>query len=370
MVVAEAEPLRPTKAAAASGHVGALDGLRFLAFFGVFVFHALQNSPRLRPWAVYGALGVQVFFVLSGFLIGGILLQLREDSAVSLGARLKTFYVRRALRIFPLYYMFLLLLLLLPYVGITQIGGAEWFVWNATYLTNVKIYFDGGMGALSHFWSLAVEEHFYMLSPLVVLLSGTRGLSFGFVALWVACAAARVWFFVRGDTHAYVLSPMQFDCMTVGMAAAMIQAHGQFLGIGYERGLRIATSAAFAVVPLFALQHVESPFLQLPATALSQWVFAVAVAGLVLVIWNSKSRGLSRFLSLAPLPYLGKISYGLYVFHFPCLVLAYAWLSPIMSHGTAIPGLIMTLLVSMLSWHLFEGPINAQKRHFSYRRAR
>jgi peptidoglycan/LPS O-acetylase OafA/YrhL len=73
---------------------------------------------------------------------------------------------------------------------------------------------------------------------------------------------------------------------------------------------------------------------------------------------------------MTPLPYLGKISYGLYVFHFPCLLLAYVWFSPFIAHGTAIPGLLMTVGASMLSWHFFEKPMNAQKKGFSYVRTR
>jgi peptidoglycan/LPS O-acetylase OafA/YrhL len=121
----------------------------------------------------------------------------------------------------------------------------------------------------------------------------------------------------------------------------------------------------FLVVPVFALERSGHIALSIFGKATSQWVFAIAIGGLVLTLWNSKSFILSRWLSMGPLPYLGKISYGLYLFHFPCLLLTYVWLSPFMAHGTAIPGLFMTLGISMLSWHFFDGPINAQRRRFS-----
>src|SRR5262249_33480006 len=113
--------LKGTTIPSTSGHVRALDGLRFFAFLGVFVWHALQNSPSLRPWVSYGALGVQVFFVLSGFLIGSILLEQRDRCEIKLATRLKIFYIRRSLRIFPLYYLTLSILLILPFIGIPYI---------------------------------------------------------------------------------------------------------------------------------------------------------------------------------------------------------------------------------------------------------
>ena len=134
-----------TAPSAGQSHVQSLDGVRFFAFFGVFVFHALQNNATLAPWAAHGALGVQIFFVLSGFLIGDILLSLRDRASVPLGQRLRTFYVRRALRIFPLYYLVLALIALLPSIGITVIGGRDVLIWNATYLTNVAMYLGHGM---------------------------------------------------------------------------------------------------------------------------------------------------------------------------------------------------------------------------------
>jgi peptidoglycan/LPS O-acetylase OafA/YrhL len=349
----------------ASGHVRALDGLRFFAFLGVFVWHALQNSASLRPWVTYGTLGVQVFFVLSGFLIGGILLEWRGRREMTLATRLKIFYIRRSLRIFPLYYLVLSILLILPFIGIPYIGGSENFFWNASYLTNFRMYFGGEFGVLSHFWSLAIEEHYYLLAPLVIFLVPMRGLAWAFVTCWIGVAIARALFALSGDENAHVLSPMQFDCMTVGMAAAMIQHRSDFLGVDYRNAITMSKLMGFLVVPVFALERSGPVALSVFAKATSQWVFAVAVGGLVLTLWNSKSFVLSRWLSMRPLPYLGKISYGLYVFHFPCLLLAYVWLSPFMAYGTAIPGLFMTLGISMLSWHFFEGPINAQRQRFS-----
>ena len=262
--------LKGTAVLPALGHVGALDGLRFFAFFGVFVWHALQNSPSLRPWVSYGTLGVQVFFVLSGFLIGSILLEQRDRRDVTLANKLKTFYIRRSLRIFPLYYLALLILLVLPLIGMPYVGGSTNLFWNAFYLTNFRMYFGGEFGVLSHFWSLAVEEHFYLLAPLVIFLSPMRGLAWAFVGCWISVAIARVLFALSDEENAHVLSPMQFDCMTVGVAAAMIQHRGNFLGIDYRGAIAIAKLMGFLIVPVFALERSGSIALALFGKATSQ----------------------------------------------------------------------------------------------------
>ncbi len=284
----------------------------------------------------------------------------------SAGTRLWTFYIRRALRIFPLYYMTLLLLLVLEWAGVTLIGGKSYFVWNITYLANFKMYWDRATpGVLSHFWTLCVEEQFYLVAPLVLLTISFRKVCLGFIALWIGCVIARVLLF--NDSFSYLLSPLQFESMTVGIAAAALQRDGTFLGITRARAMQIAGACAIAVVPVFTLEHFPWKIAQVFSAAVSSWVFAVAVAGLILLLWNSEYPRLTRVLSTRPWPYLGKISYGLYVFHFPCQLLCYVWFGSIMSHGTAIPALVMTVALAAASWHFVERPINDLKRYFPYR---
>jgi peptidoglycan/LPS O-acetylase OafA/YrhL len=98
---------------------------------------------------------------------------------------------------------------------------------------------------------------------------------------------------------------------------------------------------------------------------LENFIFSTAVAGLILLLWNTKQSRLARFLVSPPFPYLGKISYGLYVFHLPCLVLASVWFA-FMPHGSALPAFAMTVGLSALSWRVLEHPINNLKRYFPY----
>src|SRR5262249_40880734 len=140
-----------------------LDGLRAVAVLAVVAHHTLPGPlvDALNP----GAAGVRLFFVLSGFLITGILLGCRESMAQQgAGQALASFYARRFLRIFPLYY-FALAVVLLAGVQEARDGAA----WHLAYLSNVYGVRQGWLGSLAHFWSLAVEEQFYLVWPALVL---------------------------------------------------------------------------------------------------------------------------------------------------------------------------------------------------------
>ena len=346
-------------------HVRSLDGLRFFAFLAVFVLHAYQGNKHLSRVVGYGGLGVSVFFVLSGFLIGGGLLEVRRVAQSPLRSSVRPFYIRRALRIFPLYYMALGLLLLLQWAGEDAVGGSDLLPWNLTYTTNVKFYVDGNVGgSLAHLWSLSVEEHFYLIAPLVILTLTTRQLSWVCVGTWIAAAAGRMFFWWNGDYIIGVLSPFPFDCLTVGIAAAIVQAEGNFLGVGRDTVLRISRWAlAAAVVVLLLRQFQDQRIAGLLGQGFENITVSLAVAGLVLSLWTSAATRSASFLAVTPLPYLGRISYGLYVFHLPCLVLAAVWFS-FLPFGHAVPALAMTIGLAALSWRFVEGPINAQKRRF------
>ena len=158
----------------AAEHMPQLDALRALAFVGVAVSHWSPNFlAGIVPWGT----GVQLFFVLSGFLITGILLRSRPaDLGISMPTALRVFYVRRCLRIFPLYYGVLALCLLFAIGPI-----ATTWPWHVSYLSNLFYARQGHASPVEdpflHLWSLSVEEQFYLLWPLVALVANRRALS-------------------------------------------------------------------------------------------------------------------------------------------------------------------------------------------------
>ena len=358
-------------ATAEKRHNRALDGLRFFAFLLVFFFHALQRSPW-GQWPIirFGYLGVPIFFVLSGFLIGGILLDLKDKTrpGFGLGAKLKTFYIRRALRIFPVYYLFIgILALLLLLSGRPDPVANDSFFWHLSYLTNVRS-FAAGMDHIrqGHFWSLAVEEHFYMLAPLVVLLVKPRTLVLLLAGVIVAVAGARALIDHSGSSRDFwVLSPMQFDLLGLGIATAIIERKGQFAGMG-ARGLRWLGIGGAIFFILF-IAHYYWPVHGTGGlfATFGPISLGLATAALVLTLWQRPTWFPARVLGFRAFAYFGQISYGLYLFHPNCL----GWSSH--HYGTynltnAWIGLAITMAVAMLSWHLFEKPINDLKNRFAY----
>ncbi|MBN2576999.1 MAG: acyltransferase [Deltaproteobacteria bacterium] len=365
---------RPTPHASKTGDVGhnhALDGLRFFAFLLVFFFHALQKSPW-GNWPIirFGYLGVPIFFVLSGFLIGGILLDLRDKHRPGFGlaAKLKTFYIRRALRIFPVYYLFIgILALLLAMSGRPDPVARDSFFWHLAYLTNFRSFF-AGMDNIrqAHFWSLAVEEHFYLLAPLVVLLARPRTLAGLLASIIAAVAVARYAIYATGSARDFwVLSPMQFDLLGLGIATAIIERKGSCLGIDARRLRMLGLLSAVFFVLFVRRFYLGRPGIGIWYATFGPLSLGVATAALVLTLWQRPTWLAARFLALRPFAYFGQISYGLYLFHPNCLGWSEQYYGKYNLPNTFV-GLVATLAVAMLSWHTFEKPINNLKNRFHY----
>ena len=339
-------------------HRRGLDGLRALAVACVAWYHWRPSSfaGSSIPWA---GLGVQTFFVISGFLITGILLDQRSESARAFV--LQRFYIRRVLRIFPLFYGTLVVAFIAGARGVH-----ETWPWHASYLSNIYFYRWGWVGQLSHFWSLAVEEQFYLFWPLVIIFLPAR---FLLPTILLSIVGARV--FESSLTAAYpalnagILMP---SCMSaLGM--------GAFLAYGERRKLpmqAIAIGLLACAAVGYALWHVSERFQPIGRTA-----WDCALGWLV----YSSARGVRGpfgwLLESAPLRYLGRISYGLYMFHnFGGAIwwqmsrwlgnpawLGWMYATPVIR----IAGLAaLTIGLASLSWHFFERPINDLKRTFPY----
>ena len=211
------------------GHIPALDALRGVAVLAVLLYHfGSHTAPegtvgRLTSTLLrLGGSGVDLFFVLSGFLITGILYDSKGR-----GRYFRDFYVRRSLRIFPLYYVVLIGgLLVLPALGVgVDAGPASDRPWLWVYGTNAVQATRGAyvFGWFDHFWSLAVEEHFYLVWPLVIAALGRRaamGASLG----CVATAVVSRWALVANGDHAiaaYVATPCRLDALAVGAFLAL-----------------------------------------------------------------------------------------------------------------------------------------------------
>ncbi|MEO5959741.1 MAG: acyltransferase [Opitutaceae bacterium] len=350
-------------------HMPQLDGLRAVAFVWVAVSHWTPHFlSKALPWGT----GVQLFFVLSGFLITGILLRARPaDLGISLASALKVFYARRMLRIFPLYYGVLALCLLFAVEPIFQ----TW-PWHVSYLSNFYYTWHPHGADVSdpflHLWSLSVEEQFYLLWPLVVLVASPRVLPGILIASIVGSTVFRVSIahLAPGLASIRYLTPSCLDALAVGGLIAYAKHTAGPTGVRKIARVFLWLGLAGLVLAIWGLSPLVG---QGDATRVGH-TFLVIVYGALVAQGALGFGGITgQFLRFQPVLYLGKISYGLYVYHyFAPLILVrlakpFGWdpgLWPRAAVVLAYSG--FTLLAAMASWHLYEFPINRLKRHFLY----
>jgi peptidoglycan/LPS O-acetylase OafA/YrhL len=355
-------------------HLPALDGLRGVAILMVMVHNLrritepLPGDPLSLAWvklADMGWIGVQLFFVLSGFLITRILLNTQEAANYFRG-----FYARRALRIFPLYYGTLLVwLLLLPALGLSVARRSSYDLYWWVFLSNWVAPFHQLGNGLGHFWSLAVEEQFYLLWPLAVWRLSARGVLWLCGVLSVLSLASRIVLLAQGaPTEAvYEFTICRMDALAMGgavAAALAIPTLHEWLAARLRwmtllAGITFVAGAAVSKLYRLSGFSAQTAGYSLLALAFAIWVLAIAL--------GAGSAGLrSPFLRMA-----GKYSYALYVFHFP---LDMTWRSFAGTKGATISVWgdliqvlalsLLTLVLAMASYFLVESPILRLKSRF------
>jgi len=367
------------------GHLPGLDGVRGVAILLVMAVHFVGNATphtfgeRLAvKLGNYGVLGVDLFFVLSGFLITGLLLDAK-------GGRhyFRNFYARRTLRIFPLYYFVLgLLLVVLPRFAtlpppLEEARLHQAWLWTYTANFYIAAKASWALTYLSHFWSLAIEEHFYLLWPLIVFTVSRKALARVCVAVLVAGFTLRAWLALAGvsELSISVLTPCRVDTLCVGALLAVLarrEGAADFL-VGHSAPAAIVIGAATFLLSLWcATTGIGLPVLH----QLRGSLFALFFGALTLTSLRDPRRSLaaqvfqSRWLRI-----FGKYSYGLYVYH---ALISYQMMTThfedrlgaaLGSHSLAIAGqtvlgVALSLGISVLSYELFEKQFLALKSLF------
>jgi peptidoglycan/LPS O-acetylase OafA/YrhL len=347
--------------------------------------HTLAGAPRAAPLnavvmrlASVGWIGVDLFFVLSGFLITGILLDQRGSARF-----LRTFYGRRVLRIVPVYVVFLACWMwVAPSVDAISLPTAERLRhvqgWYWTFLANVFLAVRGWTVAAdgpTHLWSLAVEEQFYLIWPFVVLALPPRVLPRAALACIVGAECCRIIAVVSGappQTN-YVLLPTRMDTLAVGAFLACAARDPGLLRLVQRHSvvvIGVATAAILAVAGIAHTFDFENPFVQLVGYP------ALALLGGVLVFAVSKSPTLFAGRTLR---FLGRYSYGIYVWHW-LVIVALRHTTTVLEprlrggsylafYGEALAAVIgASVLVALASWYAVEAPFLRLKRLFPYAR--
>jgi peptidoglycan/LPS O-acetylase OafA/YrhL len=348
----------------------ALDGLRGIAILLV-IFH---HNYDFLPLSTFTWFGVDLFFVLSGFLITDILLRTKGQKNF-----LQNFYLRRALRIFPLYYIGLLLFfLLVPFISqlheqYKYYHDNQQMAWF--HLTNWLYIFEhrpNTMLLLGHFWSLSIEEQFYLIWPFVILLCrNLQQLARAIKMILAACILFRLisWLQWGGGYTGFSFQYMtRIDGLCIGSLVAIWRLSDSS---AFQKKLtQFALIVLGIYLCVFSLSLTIFP--GLPHTMLLGYTIIGAVFGIVIVLAISpKTTYLNRILENKWLMRCGKISYGLYIFHWPVLSLfrLYFWnqLSGSGLNDTvaqlilSTSALLVSILVSVLSYVFFERRILALK---------
>ncbi|MBP0019355.1 MAG: acyltransferase [Cyanobacteria bacterium SBLK] len=374
------------------GYIPILEGYRGIACLLVFFVHIYfsQSEQNLSFFAVIynkilsiGWCGVDAFFVLSGFLITGILLDNKEESHY-----FKHFYIRRVLRIFPLYYVTLSIFLFLLRPALNQDEGYLYFVsiqnWYWLYLQNWEIALHGReiLHFLSHFWSLAVEEQFYLFWPFIVYFI-PRHFFGGTIAFLITFSILirNILLLSHLPNQSLIIlysnTLCRMDSLAVGAAIAFLvrSPYGLPLLIRYSRLLFLLSSCS-----LTAIFIIRGKFDRLDPLIQSFGYSLLAIffgSLLIFSLYLSEDCLFVRVLSWSPFRQLGRISYSFYIYHVPILALfrnsltRYAmdltrsyWVGEflvVLFFG------IVTFAVASLSWHILEKPILKLKKYFPTR---
>lgn len=346
-----------------------LDALRAFAVMGVMWYHWAPEYYFGLPWAS----GVSLFFVLSGFLITGILFDARyrhENRWWSL----RQFYARRILRIWPIFYLTIAVGVLLNFNNVREV-----WMWHAAYLTNfLTSIMQYRSGPFQHFWSLSVEEQFYICWPLIMLFI-PRSRILPFIIFTIILSPVFRLFVVLKFPEIKYWHMLPFSCLDMlGMGALL--AYVTRFEKASEGGFadRLVSVLGWVGIPSSVIiggyRIMNGGELPLIPDALRSIAISMFFGWLVYNAAKGFRGRLGRFLETKWLIFVGKISYGLYVYHMftPAIV---DYISGLLHVSTRLTHPVVfripiyaavTLGIAVLSWNVIERPINSLKRFFPY----
>jgi len=362
-----------------SRHIPPLDGLRGVAIVLVAIHNIAapvqHEAPNVLLRAIFyahaaGWVGVQLFFVLSGFLITGILVDTKGAPSFY-----RSFYLRRGLRIFPLYYIVLFVWLVLAPLIVRLpdwivVEQHRWRLFYWFYVSNWIEAWDLHVTGFGHFWSLAVEEQFYLFWPLVVVALSRRTLARTCVTLAVVAFFVRVAIPLVGlpAYASYTFTFARMDALVLGAFAALIVRDADWLARAkrYLPRARVLLPLAVALVALPSKGFGRDRYLTqtIGYALLSLWSTELVLSSVLQEADGAPAR-LRRFLSQKPLRILGKYSYAIYVLHVPIGLPLSHFVSPYVDAGPTwrrvavlvgfeLAVMLASFVAALLTWNLIE----------------
>ncbi len=352
-----------------------LDALRFVAFLAVFMHHALPRdagvylskgfSPAATEWLLAakegGAFGLDLFFALSSYLITELLLR---EYASRGSFSVSAFYVRRALRIWPLYFTFLALtVLVIPMILPAETFGPIYIASFALFVGNWVCAVQGiPFSVASPLWSISVEEQFYIGWPLLLRFFGVSRIKQLAIAMLVSAIAMRVLLAIVGVQHPGVWcnTIARLDPIALGAILAFaLNGRAPQIRNAVRVVMVVAAFAGWLLIAKF-LAH-DGP------TSVATYGLSAVTSVMLLVAVLRTDAPLLRVPPLSWIVYLGRISYGLYVFHLFALAFVMQLAVPIGFELRVLLSLMLTVALAATSYQLLELPFLKLKKRFSYR---
>jgi len=353
-----------------SSYLPQIDGLRALAVIAVFFDHMLQIEAFRKIY--WGQIGVVHFFTISGLLITMILLNNRvraEQTNQGMSSILRGFYARRFIRIFPIYYLTVAILVIFNFEYVT-----DNLFWTLTHTTNLsQAFFGHNYFRAVHFWTLSVEEQFYLFFPLIVLMVRKEHLKYAILALICFSPLFRFIGTAFLETSWAMNNRATFSAFDSLCLGALYSYYLVFYETHQRSFRNLLRLCLFVGVPMFfgvQLYVLASPQ-SLGGLRDGDIIYrtladlSIAMSSIVVLHLAVRNSGwaVGRFLQWEPLRYIGKISYGAYLYH------NFLRLIPLEIEDPYVKFLLLSILslgLASLSWHMLEEPLNRLKRHFPY----
>lgn len=358
-----------------------LDGLRGIAILLV-MFHRFWpqtgSLARYAPIAELGWVGVDLFFVISGFLITGILVDTKSDPHY-----LRNYLARRTLRIFPLYYLYAGAVLIAipvsqggPYFETPFIRAAGSPLWYLLYFGNCP----EALGRdppflLGHLWSLAIEEQFYLTFPLIVLVATRVGLARGLVGAILLAPVLRflaLLVFPGKERVQYLATPCRMDAIATGALLAVLVREGLLRSVRavVVRNCVIAAAAILVAAAALGCLARTAPL----GRVLGYSIVAFTFGSVVLFTLMNRGARATASLRFRPLLFIGKICYATYLFHRPVNVIVDQTMAHFGAEDLAVSfsailiKIGLTIAIATVSWNVLEHPLLQLKRYFEPQR--
>lgn len=346
-------------------HYSQINALRFFAAFGVIHLHwfdkgilSLFDLTTSLDFS-FGSYGVQIFFILSGFLIAEILIK-KKRSTEDRSRILKNFYIRRVLRIFPVYFLYIFLLLLLKdkYV-------LDNIIWYLSHTVNIRFYLDQSLSDIwsDHLWTLSIEEQFYLFFPLIFVFISKR-MELVFVILLLSFSIVYDVVSVNNEFHGLLL-PGQSMFLGAGIFLAVLKQNYFTIFGWFEKDFWKYLSLVLLITTIVVY------YIYFPVETNNVFIdiyLAIIFSLLVVSFIYGFNSGLKKLFENSFIGYLGQISYGLYIFHkiIPLVVLIF---TEHFNIHLNLPlfyfvNLSLLILLSHFSWRFFESKFLLLKKYF------